>query len=219
MFAHLLDIILTLSGWPAYVVILAIVFAEAALFAGFVLPGETALLFGGVLAAGHHLSLALLIPAAVVAAVAGDSVGFEVGRRYGPRLLATRLGRRIDPAAWIRVQDLTRRRGGWAVFAGRWTALLRALVPTAAGAAGMRYRTFVTFNLLGGITWVFVVTLLGYTAGASVTHITALLGHFSLALLAVLAILCGALIWRHRRRRQLGVTTPAPPSGELEHTR
>ena len=77
-----------LSGWVAYTVIAALVFGETALFLGFVLPGETAVVIGGVLASRGHLSLATLAAVVVVAAVAGPVVGYEIGRRMGDRLFA-----------------------------------------------------------------------------------------------------------------------------------
>ncbi|MFI7589163.1 DedA family protein [Spongisporangium articulatum] len=190
-----------LSGWPVYAVIGALVFAESALFVGFVLPGEAALLVGAALAGTGRVHLAVVIVTAAVAAVVGDSVGFAVGDRFGPRLLAGRLGRRVPRETWEKVVTLATRRGGWAVFAGRWTAVLRAMVPAAAGTVGMPYRTFLTFNVLGGVSWSVAVGLLGYSAGASLTRAVALMGHVSLAVGAVVA---GAAIWllvRWRRTR------------------
>lgn len=90
----LVDQLLGISGPLAYLVVGALVFAEAAIFVGFVLPGETAVVLGGVLAATGHLSLPVLLVVVVVAAVVGDSVGYEVGRRFGPRVLGSRLLRR-----------------------------------------------------------------------------------------------------------------------------
>ena len=86
----LVDHLLQVPPGLAYFVITALVFAEAAVFVGFVLPGETAVVIGGVLAANGRIQLAVLLPLVVVAAVVGDSVGYEVGRHYGPRLLRTR---------------------------------------------------------------------------------------------------------------------------------
>ena len=90
----LVDHLLHVPAGLAYVVIAALVFAEAAVFIGFVVPGETACIIGGVLAATGRLQLAVLLPLVVLAAVVGDSVGYEVGRLYGPPLLRTRLLRR-----------------------------------------------------------------------------------------------------------------------------
>lgn len=132
----LLAPLLALPAGLAVALIAVLVFAEAAVFVGFVLPGETAVLIGGVLASTGRISLPLLLVVVVVAAVAGDSVGYKVGRRFGPRLLGWRLLRphqhRIGEA-----RDFLRRRGGCAVLLGRFTAFLRAVTPVApAWAAG-----------------------------------------------------------------------------------
>ncbi len=91
--AGLAATVLALHGWPVYLLITALGFAEAAVFLGLVLPGETALLLGGVLAAQGNISVVLFIALAIVAAIAGDSVGYEVGRRFGPSMKNSRVGR------------------------------------------------------------------------------------------------------------------------------
>jgi membrane-associated protein len=195
----LLDHLLNVPPGLAYFVIAALVFAEAAVFVGFVLPGETACVIGGVLAATGRLDLAVLLPLVVVAAVVGDSVGYEVGRLYGPRLLRTRLLRRHTPRI-ERAQDTLRDRGRSAVFVARFTAFLRAVMPGLAGMSRMPYGRFLVFNAAGGIIWGVGVTLLGFFAGASYKSLVHRLGQIS-ALLAVL-LLAGAAfaLWRHRRK-------------------
>jgi membrane protein DedA with SNARE-associated domain len=194
-----LDPLVQVSPALAYVVIFGLVFAEAALFVGFVLPGETACLIGGVLCATGRLHLAVLLPLVVVGAIVGDSVGYEVGRLTGPSLLRTRLLRRyahrIEGA-----QRTLRERGRWAIFFARFTAFLRAVMPGLAGMSRMPYGRFLVFNAAGGLVWGVGVTLLGYFAGASYDGLAHLLGQIS-ALLAVLVV-SGALIawWRYRRR-------------------
>ncbi|WP_069461811.1 DedA family protein, partial [Actinacidiphila rubida] len=131
-----------------YAVVGALVFCEDALFFGFVLPGETAVVLGGVVASQGHVSVYWLCLVVVVAAVLGDTVGYEVGARLGPRILETRFLRnhreRISSA-----QDLIRRRGPVAVFLGRFIAFFRALMPALAGMSRMPYRTFLAFNAAG----------------------------------------------------------------------
>jgi membrane-associated protein len=194
-----LDPLVQVSPGLAYVVIFALVFAEAALFVGFVLPGETACLIGGVLCATGRLHLAVLLPLVVVAAIVGDSVGYEVGRLSGPSLLRTRLLRRYTQRI-EGAQRTLRERGRWAVFFARFTAFLRAVMPGLAGMSRMPYGRFLVFNAAGGLVWGVGVTLLGYFAGASYNGLAQLLGQIS-ALLAVVLV-GGALItwWRHRRR-------------------
>lgn len=184
----------------AYMAIAGLVFAEAALFVGFVIPGESAALLGGALAATGHLSLALLIVLVVVAGVVGDSVGFEVGRRLGPRLLELRLLRR-HRARLESARGYLSRRGGRAVVLGRWTAFLRAVMPGLAGASSMSYRRFLVFNAAGGLAWGTGVTLGGFFAGQSFQVVQHSLGGLSAVLLTglVAVLLVG---WHRRRRRQ-----------------
>lgn len=196
---HLLDHLLLVPAAVAYLVIGLLTFAEAALFVGFVLPGETAVILGGALAASHRLSLTTLLVLVVTAAVVGDTVGYEVGRHAGPRLLTTRPLRRhrarIDTA-----RDVLRRRGGAAVLLGRFTAFLRAVTPALAGLSRMPYRTFLLFNAAGALVWGVGATLLGYFAGASYQRVEQAVGRGSAGLL-VLLVLVGAAVWHRRRGR------------------
>jgi undecaprenyl-diphosphatase len=135
-----------------YVVIGLLAFLEAAALIGLFVPGETALLLGGILAAQGRVSLVGLIVVAVVAAILGDAVGYEIGRRWGSRLLASRLLRR-RAATVQRASAAMVRWGGAVVFVGRWVGGTRACVPALAGMTRMPYRTFAFSNVLGGITW------------------------------------------------------------------
>ena len=193
------DWLLNVPAPAAYALIALLVFAEAAVFVGFVLPGETAVLIGGVLAASGRLSLTAVLVLVVAAAVAGDSVGFEVGRRLGPRLLGVRpLRRHVHRLA--RAQDFLRVRGGWAVFLGRGTAFLRAVMPGLAGTSRMPYPRFLVFNAAGALVWGTGVTLLGYFAGTSYGVVEKTLGRAS-AILIVVLVVVGLLGWhRHRSR-------------------
>jgi membrane-associated protein len=194
-----LDPLVHVSPGLAYVVIFGLVFAEAALFVGFVLPGETACLIGGVLCATGRLHLAVLLPLVVVAAIVGDSVGYEVGRLSGPSLLRTRLLRRYTKRI-EGAQRTLRERGRWAVFFARFTAFLRAVMPGLAGMSRMPYGRFLVFNAAGGIVWGVGVTLLGYFAGASYNGLAHLLGQIS-ALLAIIVVGGALIVWWRRRRR------------------
>ncbi|MGK5551959.1 DedA family protein [Actinomadura kijaniata] len=195
-----------------YLVIAFLVFAEAALFFGFVFPGETAIVVGGILASQHRLSLGLLLAIAVVAAVVGDSVGYEIGRRYGTRILDTRAMRKHRTKV-ERAQELIRRRGAFAVFIGRWTALLRALMPALVGCARLPYPKFLLFNVIGGAVWVVVFTLGGFFAGAAFEHFAKQAGRGLAAVLAV-AVVAGLVVWSVRRhRREAAEPEPGPEAG------
>jgi membrane-associated protein len=200
-----------LSGWLAYGVVGLLVFGETALFLGFVLPGETAVVLGGVLASRGHIQLWLLIIIVVVAAVTGPLVGYEIGRRMGDRIFAHRLLSRI-PGGVDRARTVLRERGGLGVLVGRFVAILRALMPAAAGAAQVPYRTFVTYNLIGGVIWGVGYSLLGYLAGSAYTVIERRVGAgLAIAVAAlVVAVLVAWAVRRHRRERG----TPDAPGTE-----
>lgn len=194
------DAILGMPPLLAYLLVFALVFAEDALFIGFVIPGETAAVLGGVIASQGKASVWLMAPLVVLAAVAGDSVGYEVGKHLGPRLLESKplrkQRRRLDGA-----EDFLRRRGGWAVFLGRFVAFFRAVLPALAGASRMRYLKFLAFNALGGITWGVGFVLLGFLAGASYETVAKAAGRDITAAVAVLAIVA-LVVWKVRKARR-----------------
>ncbi|HTL22613.1 MAG TPA: DedA family protein [Mycobacteriales bacterium] len=156
--------------WVLYLAVFALPFLEASVFLGFVIPGETALVFGGVLASQHKVSLTTVLLLAVVGAITGDAVGYGVGRRWGRSLQKTRLGRKVGEKRWATTERFLIRRGAPAVFFGRWTALLRAMVPSAAGMAHLPYRTFALWNALGGTVWAVTCVIGGYLAGDVIGH-------------------------------------------------
>jgi membrane protein DedA with SNARE-associated domain len=204
-----------LSAPPAlvYVLVGLLVFGEAAVFAGFVLPGETAVVLGGVLAARHEISLPWLIALVIVTAILGDTVGYEVGRHFGDRVLRWGPLRkhedRLDGA-----RNFLRERGGSAVFLGRWTAFLRAVMPGLAGVSRMPYRRFVVWNALGGIAWGTTFALVGYLAGNSYEIVAQRIGVGG-AVATVVLVVVGLVVW-HLRRRRRGRVAEGPDAGSAE---
>jgi membrane protein DedA with SNARE-associated domain len=195
----IIDPLLNLHRTPAYALVAVLTFAEAAAFVGFVLPGETAVILGGVLAYRHSVSLTVMAVVVVLAAVLGDTVGYEVGKRYGERLLGLHIfathQARLDAgrARLVRI-------GGRGVFLARFTAFLRAVMPGLAGTVGMPYRRFLAWNAAGGLVWGVSFTMLGYAAGASYRQIENYAGTFSELILV--AIASAALLWAVRGRVQ-----------------
>jgi membrane protein DedA with SNARE-associated domain len=194
-----IDAIESVPPLPAYAIIAALVFGEAAVFIGFVLPGETAVLLGGFLASTHHLSIVTLCILVFASAVIGDSVGFEVGKAFGRRILAWRMFEshhaQVDSAL-----DFLQRRGGPAVFLGRFTAFFRAVMPGLAGVSRMRYRTFLVWNATGGLVWGVGFALIGYLAGSSYERVAGQIGKGSLVVIVVVVV--GGLVALHVRRRR-----------------
>jgi membrane protein DedA with SNARE-associated domain len=198
--SRLVDHLLGLHGLVVYVIVGLLVFAEDALFVGFVLPGETAAILGGVAASRHHASLPLICAVVVLAAIVGDSVGYEIGARYGVRLLSLRVLRRRRPAVDAARATLARR-GGIAVFLGRFVAFLRAVMPFLAGTAHMPYRRFLAYNAAGGLVWGVGSVLLGYLAGNSYAAIEKTFGRAT-ALVVAAVVVIGLVVWSIRRRRR-----------------
>jgi membrane protein DedA with SNARE-associated domain len=194
------DRLLGVPGWVVLTVVGLTVFAEDALFVGFVLPGETVAVLGGVAAKFGHVPLWGVLAVTVVAAIVGDSVGYEVGRALGPRILRVRLLRERQRGI-EQAQDFLARRGGSAVFLGRWVALFRALMPALAGTARMPYGRFLTWNAIGGLAWGVAVVLLGYAAGASYRTIESRFGAGAAIVLAAVVVLA-LVAWRVRRHVQ-----------------
>jgi membrane-associated protein len=191
--------ILGLPGWLVLLVTGLVVFCEDALFVGFVIPGETVALLAGAAARLGDVPLAGVLAVVVAAAVVGDSVGYEIGRHVGTRVLRTRLlarrGKRVDEA-----REFLARRGGSAVFLGRWVAFFRAIMPALAGTAGMRYPRFLAWNALGGTAWGATVVLLGYAAGASYAQVEKSFGRDA-AVVVLAVVVVAVVVWRVRRHR------------------
>jgi len=191
--------------WGPYLfaLLLFLAFAEAAFFLGFVLPGETALVLGGALCATGVFPLAAFLPCAVLAAVAGDSVGYEIGHRYGRHLRDSRLGRRIGEQRWVSAESFFHRHGGKAVFLGRSQALLRALVPALAGMSRLPYRRFLPWNALGALVWGGGVVLLGFAFGRSLEKVEAGLKYWAIGVLVVAVVFFTVMhVWRRRVARE-----------------
>ncbi|ONH25866.1 bifunctional DedA family/phosphatase PAP2 family protein [Pseudofrankia asymbiotica] len=197
--SHVIDGLINLPPWLVLALAFALPAAEASLFLGVVVPGEVAVIVAGVLAHSHRLPLWAVIVTATAGAVLGDSIGYEVGRRYGDRLLKKLPHRLVKPDHVDRARALLRRRGGWAVLIGRFTAALRALVPGMAGTSQLPYRTFLPFNVVGGLAWVTMASLIGYAAGASYQSAEHRLSLVSGGLLAVIVL---ALVYRAARRSE-----------------
>jgi membrane protein DedA with SNARE-associated domain len=190
--------LLSLSGWAALAFLFTLPALEAPAFLGLILPGELALLLGGVLASQGRVPLAAALAVGTAGALAGDSAGYWIGRRWGPRLLASRLGRRVGPARLHRVESLLLAGGGRALVVGRCTAGARVVLPGLAGMLGLRYRTFALWTGGAAILWAAAHVLAGYAAGAGWRHIQLLTGRAGIALgLAVAAGL--AVAWLRRR--------------------
>ncbi|MCU1691031.1 MAG: hypothetical protein JWM64_122 [Frankiales bacterium] len=186
--SRLLDGILQLPPGLALVLVFLLPALEASAFVGVVVPGEIGVILGGALANQGKLPLWAVLAAGVAGAVLGDSFGYAVGDRYGARLLARLPSWLLRPEHLRRTEQTIERLGGKAVFVGRFTAALRALVPGIAGMSGMTYRTFLPWNVLGGATWASGFVVLGYLAGSQYKRIEQYANYLGLGLLLALGL-------------------------------
>ena len=201
-----------LTAVPWWVLLLAVFTLpalEASILLGLLVPGEIAVLLGGVLAHQGKVPLVAVMVAAIAGAVIGDNIGYAVGVRMGSALYARApdpVTRHLDAA-----RAFVRRFGAPAVLLGRWTAFLRALVPSVAGASGVPYRRFAAFNVLGGTLWGVGVALIGYLTGAAYHQAGWTIGLAEMV--ATLVLLTAALVaTRHRGRRMPDRRRPPHPS-------
>lgn len=190
----------TVGIW-LYVVAGGLAFAEASFFVGFVLPGEIALLVAGYFTRYGQLELWIMVLIAIFCAIAGDSVGFEFGRWFGPPLRRSRVGQIVGERRWSAVDRFLRKHGGKAIFLGRLTALLRALMPSMAGMSGMHYPTFLMWNAAGGILWGGGCVLLGYAFASALNEVSQYLTWLPLGILGA-AVLGYLALHLYRRRKE-----------------
>ena len=215
MVAALLTWVTALIGGGAvigYVVLGSLVFAEDALLLGFVIPGETAAVLGGMLSSQGPLHIVPTIGIVAGSAFLGDTVGYILGRRFGPRILQSRIlrphAKRIEG-----VTDFVRRRGAVAVIAGRFTAFLRATTPTLAGMSNMHPGRFMVANAVGALGWGILFPLVGFFGGTALQAIVGQsAGWVAVGVLAAVAI---AATVRHiaRRRRKAPAEAESSTAG------
>jgi membrane-associated protein len=185
--SYLLHEIHKLPTGLTYALVTVLVFGEAALFIGFVLPGETAVLVAGVAASQGHVNIVVVCVLVVAAAILGDSVGFAIGHRYGDQLVSLNILRKRRPALERALEGL-RRRGPIYVFIGRFTAFMRAVMPGLAGMSRMNYRRFLIANAAGAVLWGVSFSLLGYFAGTALTKIEKYASWMGLAVLIFMVL-------------------------------
>ncbi len=204
------DKILTLPAWLVLALVFLLPALEASAFAGFVVPGEVAVILGGAAAWRGTVPLWAVIAAAVAGAVVGDSAGYLIGRRWGDQLLHGTIGRlpvirRHLDKHLESARAYVRRRRGAAVFFGRFTAALRVLVPGLAGMSQVEYPVFLAYNVAGGALWGTGMAALGYLAGASYQHVEKIAGRAGLGLLALIVagLVASRLLRRYADRPRL----------------
>jgi membrane-associated protein len=192
--------------------IFAIVFAESGLLFGFFLPGDSLLFTAGFLASAPssvddslHLPLGWLLLGCFVAAVTGDQVGYVFGRRVGPALFRRPDSRFFKQENVDKAQGFFDRYGAKTIVLARFVPIVRTFAPIVAGVSRMNYRTFVTFNIVGGFAWSVGITLLGYFLG----QVDVIEQNLELAILSIVAISVVPIaleLWKaHKEKRSVAL--------------
>lgn len=169
-----------------------IVFAESGLLFGFIFPGDTLLLAAGFFAGQGHLPIVWLIIITVIAAIAGDNVGYQFGRKFGPRLFKRKDGILFRHEYLTTTQQFYDRYGPMTIVLARFIAYIRTFAPIVAGVGRMDRRRFVIYNVLGGLLWGVGLTLVGYFIGSS---FPALHDYFVWFLIIGAQVLTVVVIW------------------------
>ncbi|MFE4455638.1 DedA family protein [Streptomyces sp. NPDC056796] len=189
--------------------VLVVVFAESGLLIGFFLPGDSLLFTTGLLAAGHRYltqPLWLVIVLIAVAAVLGDQAGYAFGRKAGPALMRRPDSRLFKQENVDKANTFFAQYGARSLVLARFVPVVRTFTPIVAGVSRMHYRTFLLFNLAGGVLWGAGVTLLGYFLG----QIAFVRAHIEMILIAIVVLSVVPLSVEFLRARR-GSRSPTGP--------
>jgi membrane-associated protein len=190
-----------LIRWGGYAVLTGIVFTETGLLIGFFLPGDSLLITAGLVAAAGGLNIWLLNGLLIAAAVAGDSVGYLIGARLGPRLFTREKSLLFNPRHIERTRAFYARYGAKTIVIARFVPIIRTFAPVVAGVGEMEYRRFLFYNVAGGVGWVTSMTWAGYLLGHTIPNIGERI-HWVVGIVIVLSLIPIALeILKERRRR------------------
>ena len=202
-----------LVQWAGYVGMFAIIFTETGLFFGFFLPGDSLLVTAGLLISqGLPLDLVTLGVLLNIAAVAGDTLSYWIGRTSGPRLFAKEDSLFFKRKHLLRAAEFYEKHGAKTIVLARFMPIIRTFAPVVAGAASMDYRRFWIYNLVGGVVWIWSMLLVGYFLGSRFPGIDK---HLELVILIVifLSILPGIieLIRAKMKKEPVEVEDLTPP--------
>jgi len=198
-----------LVRWGGYAVLVAIVFVETGLLVGFFLPGDSLLITAGLVAATGSLNIWWLNVLLVAAAILGDSVGYAIGWRAGPRLFTRPKSLLFNPRHIDRTRAFYARHGAKTIVIARFVPIVRTFAPVVAGVGQMEYRRFLFYNVAGGVGWVTSMTWAGYLLGRTVPNINEQI-HVVVIIVILLSLIPIVVeLVRERRRRRGPVSRAA----------
>lgn len=178
--------------WGGLAMLTLIIFTETGLMFGFFLPGDSLLVTAGIFAATGALDITTVVAVLTIAAVSGDQLGYYLGRSIGPKIFHRDDSLFFHRRHAERAQQFYDRHGGKTIILARFIPIIRTFAPVVAGVGRMQYRAFVAYNVVGGVIWVWGLTLGGYLLGRSVPNIEKNI-HAVIAIVIVLSILPGVI--------------------------
>ena len=189
-----------LIQWGGYALLVAIVFAETGLLIGCFLPGDSLLITAGLLAAGGHLNIWWLNGLLIAAAIVGDSVGYAIGVRLGPRIFTREKSLLFNPKHVERTHRFYEKYGPKTIVIARFVPIIRTFAPVLAGVGTMRYRRFLFYNVAGGIGWVASMTWVGYWLARIFPAIFARIHILVIVIIVLSCVPIAVEIYRERRK-------------------
>jgi membrane-associated protein len=207
---HHLSDLQALIRWGGYAILTTIVFTETGLLIGFFLPGDSLLVTAGFLSSQGYLNVYLMGILLSVAAIVGDSVGYAIGKATGPRIFSREDSLFFNKKHLQRAHAFYEKHGGKTIVLARFMPIIRTFAPVVAGVADMHYRTFVMYNVLGGLAWVWSMLFIGHFLGRYIPGINE---HIDLVILTVifLSILPGIIGWLRERRASAATPDSSAP--------
>lgn len=193
-------------------------FLETSVLVGLVVPGDTIVIVASTAVEGP-VEYFSLVAAVVAGALAGESVGFALGRFFGPRIRHSRLGRRIGEHNWARAENYVDRRGGIAVFISRFLPVLHSLVPLTVGMSTMRYRRFMAWTVPACVIWAFAYVSVGSAAAGSYRQLADQLHFAGYIFVGIIVVfLLGVLIVKKLLERSQARHWAHPGDGDANTT-
>src|SRR5205809_2348581 len=188
----------------------AIVFTETGLLVGFFLPGDSLLITAGLVAAAGGLNIWWLDAILIIAAVTGDSVGYAIGARLGPRLFTRPKSLVFNPRHVERTRTFYARHGPKTIVIARFVPIIRTFAPVVAGVGAMEYRRFLLYNMAGGVGWVISMTWAGFLLGRAIPNVADYVHIIVVGVIVLSVIPIAVEIARERRRRSTSSSPPSP---------
>jgi membrane-associated protein len=214
----LIDTLLAMLGNYVYLGLIFIIFAETGLAVGFFLPGDSLLVVCGLMAAAGKLNIWVMLVTLFLAAIIGDGVGYYSGKKVGHAIFNKPKSRFFNPKHLKKAHEFYEKHGGKTIVLARFVPIVRTFAPIVAGAADMRYRDFVFYNILGGFLWVTSMLLAGYFLGGVIERAfgISLQDHIDKVVIVVVLLSILPIIFEYIKARREAKLAETPLTSENE---